>query len=68
MVRSGPITPVVPAAASVWHEAHVPTPVKIALPAAGVVPAAPVLAALELVDVDVEVLAGAVDVLAGAAA
>ena len=36
--RLGPTVPVAPAAARVWHEAQVPTPVKICLPAAGVVP------------------------------
>jgi hypothetical protein len=36
VLRFGPIVPVVPAAASVWHDPHPPTPVKICLPTAGV--------------------------------
>lgn len=32
--RFGPMVPVAPAAASVWHELQVPTPLKTALPAA----------------------------------
>src|SRR6516162_5340534 len=34
--RFGPTVPVVPAADSVWHDPHEPTPVKIVLPTAGV--------------------------------
>ena len=36
MLRLGPTVPVVPAAASVWHEPQPPTPVKIAFPTAAV--------------------------------
>src|SRR5437763_1458520 len=36
--RLGPTVPVVPAAASVWHEPQPPIPVKTAFPAAGDVP------------------------------
>ena len=36
MLRLGPTVPVVPAAASVWHDPQPPTPVKICFPTAGV--------------------------------
>src|SRR5579862_5171144 len=43
IVRFGPTVPVAPAAASVWQLLQVPTPVKIALPAAALLAAEEVL-------------------------
>src|SRR5579864_2044954 len=48
IVRFGPTTPVVPAAARVWQLPHVPTPVKIVLPAAAALPPAAVVEVDEL--------------------